>query len=69
VPLFPLTIVGMPGAMRRLLIFEPRYRQMFQDMFDEVSHTWTPEPALLVIDLTYHRSASFAASYGDWCWD
>lgn len=36
VPLFPLNIVGTPGATRQLRIFEPRYRQMFQDVFNEV---------------------------------
>lgn len=36
VPLFPLNIVGSPGATRQLRIFEPRYRQMFQDLFSEV---------------------------------
>lgn len=36
VPIFPLNIVGTPGATRQLRIFEPRYRQMFQDIFNEV---------------------------------
>lgn len=35
VPLFPLNIVGTPGATRQLRIFEPRYRQMFQDIFND----------------------------------
>lgn len=36
VPVFPLNIVGSPGASRQLRIFEPRYRQMFQDLMSEV---------------------------------
>ena len=36
VPIFPLNIVGTPGATRQLRIFEPRYRQLFHDIFNEV---------------------------------
>jgi Lon protease-like protein len=31
IPVFPLDLVLMPGAPRRLRIFEPRYRQMLSD--------------------------------------
>ena len=32
IPLFPLTIVQFPGALTALHIFEPRYRQMLDDV-------------------------------------
>lgn len=50
VPVFPLNIVGSPGASRQLRIFEPRYRQMFQDLMSEVR---APTPAANDNRLTY----------------
>ncbi|KAM3567983.1 hypothetical protein VYU27_009884, partial [Nannochloropsis oceanica] len=42
IPIFPLNIVGTPGATRQLRVFEPRYRQLFQDIFnDKMGHNRT----------------------------
>lgn len=42
IPIFPLNIVGTPGATRQLRVFEPRYRQLFQDIFnDNMGHNRT----------------------------
>jgi ATP-dependent Lon protease len=37
IPLFPLNVVLLPGAQLPLHIFEPRYRQMVKNCFEEKS--------------------------------